>query len=94
MRRDKIPESDATQRIRAQMPLSDKVAKADIVVDNSSDLSQLEAQVKQLVNKIRPSTLTWLLEYAGPPAILATAVLFFPRLVHFIQQQLRVYYGA
>ena len=53
--------------MKSQMPMGEKVEKADIILDNSSDLSQLEIQVKNMIHKIRPSTFTWLLEYTGPP---------------------------
>lgn len=53
------------------MPMSEKVEKADIVLDNSSDLNQLEIQVKNMVKKIKPSKLTWFFEYAGPPMAIA-----------------------
>ncbi|CEI90733.1 Putative Dephospho-CoA kinase [Rhizopus microsporus] len=66
-KRDNMTDEQAMQRIKAQMPMSEKVEKADIVIDNSTDLKQLEIQVKNMINKVRPSTLTWLLEYAGPP---------------------------
>lgn len=75
MKRDGSTEEAASQRIRSQMPLSDKVDRADIVIDNSSDRSQLEKQVKNLIERVRPSTLTWALEYAGPAvAVAALAV--------------------
>jgi dephospho-CoA kinase len=66
-KRDNLTEDQALNRINSQMPMSEKVEKADIVLDNSSDVHQLEIQVKNMIKKIRPSTLTWLLEYAGPP---------------------------
>ncbi|KAI8343813.1 dephospho-CoA kinase [Blakeslea trispora] len=66
-KRDGLTEEQALQRMQSQMPMAEKVEKADIILDNSSDLSQLEIQVKNMIQKIRPSRLTWLLEYAGPP---------------------------
>jgi dephospho-CoA kinase len=75
-KRDNISEEDALKRISAQMPMSEKVEKADIVLDNSSDLKQLEIQVKNMVKKIKPSTFTWLLEYLGLPAALVLSVAF------------------
>ncbi|KAI9476555.1 MAG: dephospho-CoA kinase [Benjaminiella poitrasii] len=69
-KRDNLSEEQALQRIKAQMPMSEKVAKADIVLDNSSNIQQLETQVKNMIEKLRPSRLTWLFEYAGPPAAL------------------------
>ncbi|KAI8081623.1 dephospho-CoA kinase [Halteromyces radiatus] len=74
VKRDGLDEELATQRMRAQTPLSEKVELADIVIDNSSDLSQLSIQVKNLIKKITPSTTTWLLEYIGPPALFASFI--------------------
>ncbi|KAG0172640.1 hypothetical protein DFQ28_003107 [Apophysomyces sp. BC1034] len=71
MKRDGFSEEVAQQRIRAQLSLREKVDRADIVIDNSSDISQLELQVGQMIKKVKPSMGTWLLEYAGPPALFA-----------------------
>lgn len=88
MKRDGINEDAAAQRIRSQMALNDKVSKADVVIDNSSDISQLQVQVKNLIQRIRPSTLTWMLEYVGPPAIIAglavVAKLYLPRALLYL----------
>ena len=72
--RDKLTEEAATQRIRAQMPLGDKVARADVVLDNSTTVGQLETQVKNLIQRIRPSPIVWLLEYTIPPALLIASI--------------------
>ncbi|KAI8332413.1 dephospho-CoA kinase [Chlamydoabsidia padenii] len=74
MKRDGLDETLATQRMRAQTPLSEKVDLADIVIDNSSDLSQLAIQVKNLVKRITPSYTTWLMEYLGPPVLVAACI--------------------
>ncbi|KAI9276249.1 dephospho-CoA kinase [Sporodiniella umbellata] len=75
----------AMTRIKAQMPMADKVEKADIVLDNSTDLQQLQIQVQNMVKKVRPSRLTWAFEYFGPPMLLValsfTLVRFGPRLL-------------
>lgn len=88
MKRDQMDEDAAVQRIRSQMSLNDKVSKADVVIDNSSDLSQLQVQVKNLIQRIRPSTLTWMFEYIGPPAIIAglavVAKLYLPRALLYL----------
>ena len=42
----------AQERIDAQMPLSEKVARADIVIDNNGDRKQLQMQVAQLVQRL------------------------------------------
>ena len=47
MQRDDLNESEARSRIAAQMPLSEKIAQADIVIRNEGSLSDLEQQVAQ-----------------------------------------------
>ncbi|CAO3618742.1 unnamed protein product [Cunninghamella echinulata] len=84
MKRDGLDEEAATKRLRAQTPLSEKVELADIVLDNSSDLSQLTVQVKNLVKKVTPGTLTWLFEYIGPPVIIAGIVVVLKHYSSFI----------
>lgn len=37
MARDNLSESEALQRINAQMPLSEKCRKADFIIDNSNE---------------------------------------------------------
>lgn len=46
--RDKVGEAAAWQRIRAQMPLADKLAYADTVIDNRGEISALEEVVRNL----------------------------------------------
>lgn len=43
-----VVEADARARISAQMPLDDKLALADVVLDNDGTVSELEAQVEAL----------------------------------------------
>ncbi|MGN6523135.1 MAG: dephospho-CoA kinase [Actinomycetes bacterium] len=43
-----MTEADARARIEAQAPLADKIAIADIVIDNDGDLVELDAQVRQV----------------------------------------------
>ncbi|KAI8139703.1 dephospho-CoA kinase [Fennellomyces sp. T-0311] len=85
MSRDGLAEDAASQRIRAQMPLGEKVSRADIVLDNSTSVVQLETQVKNLVQRIKPSPLVWLFEYIAPPAVLigsiVAAKVYLPRLL-------------
>lgn len=45
MKRNALSTSDAQARINSQMPLLNKVQKADVVIDNSCDLSQTYRQV-------------------------------------------------
>jgi len=41
------------RRLKAQLPESQKLALADLVIDNSGSLSELEAQARNLCNMIR-----------------------------------------
>ena len=41
-RNKELTEEEATNKINSQMPLAEKVKKADIVVDNSGSKKQLE----------------------------------------------------
>jgi dephospho-CoA kinase len=66
-----MTEEAATQRIRSQMPLNEKVKLADIVLDNSSDVDQLKLQVKNLVTRLTPPISSWLLGWIVPPVALA-----------------------
>ena len=75
--RDGLTDELAMQRIKAQMPMAEKIERADIVIDNSTDLEQLKIQVKNMAKKVRPSTFTWLLEYIGPPVAIITTLYVF-----------------
>lgn len=47
MERDELSEKEARSRINAQMPLADKIALADIVIDNSGNIEELKQQVEK-----------------------------------------------
>lgn len=68
MNRDKITEEAALPRIRAQMPITDKVHYADRVLDNSGTLEDLKVQVDSLLVKLRNKVKwTWLPCWIFPP---------------------------
>lgn len=46
-RRDPLTPEEIEARIASQWPLAEKVRRADVVLDNSGSLAELEAQVKQ-----------------------------------------------
>jgi dephospho-CoA kinase len=50
--RDHLTKEKAMQRIAAQLPLSYKESKADAVIYNNQDLSNLEAQVELLIKTL------------------------------------------
>jgi dephospho-CoA kinase len=50
--RERLTREEAEQRIMAQLPLSEKSARADLILDNDRELSQLWEQVRNAVKKI------------------------------------------
>lgn len=46
--RDHLDEAQARDRLAAQMPLAEKLRRADYLIDNSGDLHETAAQVRQL----------------------------------------------
>jgi dephospho-CoA kinase len=55
MARDAIDEAEARRRVRAQKPLSEKVAVADYVIENAGTLDDLVARTDEVAEKIRAS---------------------------------------
>lgn len=51
MQRDKLTLEQAQARINSQMPIEEKVARADVVLDNSSSLEGLLKQVDQAIKR-------------------------------------------
>jgi dephospho-CoA kinase len=45
MARDRSSETDAQMRIESQMSLADKIALADVNLDNSTNIADLERQI-------------------------------------------------
>ena len=55
MLRDGLSIQEAQERISSQMTMSEKVARADFVIDNSGDLNGLEESVDRVLNGIKRS---------------------------------------
>lgn len=53
MQRNSLTKAAAQQRIQAQLPLADKVARADFVVDNSGSMDETYQQVDQIIAEIK-----------------------------------------
>lgn len=51
--RDNLDETKAQNRINSQMPLADKIARADYLLDNNGDISFLEEQIKNLMTELK-----------------------------------------
>ena len=50
--RDRLGDTEIEQHIKAQMPLSEKRALADFVIENNGDLDDLKRQVKEVWAKL------------------------------------------
>ena len=54
--RDGLTEEEARQRIAAQMPLDEKRARADVVIDNSGSRESTRRQVEAIYRRYAPTT--------------------------------------
>jgi len=52
MKEKGMSEEEVMKRIRAQLSDSERVKKADLVIDNDGNLRELEARVKELIGKV------------------------------------------
>ncbi|MEH7609667.1 dephospho-CoA kinase [Gottfriedia acidiceleris] len=52
MNRNGLSKEDALLRIASQIPVKEKAARADYVIDNNGDFEDTKRQVKDLLNKI------------------------------------------
>lgn len=47
LQRDQLSRAEIEARIASQLPLSEKIKRADVVLDNSGSLAQLQEQIRQ-----------------------------------------------
>lgn len=55
MQRDRLPELEARQRIAAQLPISEKVARADHVIWTDGSFAETDAQVRRVAQALGAS---------------------------------------
>ncbi|KDP26861.1 hypothetical protein JCGZ_18019 [Jatropha curcas] len=88
MARDKSSEEDARNRINAQMALDLKRSKADIVIDNTGSLEDLEEQFQKVLLQVtRPLTLYefWLSRHGALTALISIIIaVVLGKTVHWI----------
>ncbi len=51
MNRNQLSREEAIARIKSQLPIEDKVNKADVILDNSSTKENLYQQIERIINK-------------------------------------------
>ena len=74
MNRDGSSRKDALDRLGSQLPISEKVTYADIIVDNSGSKLELEDQVKRLVQRLEDEAgWTWRVSWLVPSLGLLSA---------------------
>ncbi|KAI0807806.1 CoaE-domain-containing protein [Fomes fomentarius] len=75
MKRDNSSREDASARLNAQLPITEKVQYADIVIDNSGTPQELERQVDLFVQRIlKDAGWSWRLSWLFPPFGVASAL--------------------
>jgi len=52
MQRDGLSQEDIRSRIRAQMPLAEKMKRADYIIDNNGSMEESKRQVEQLYQEL------------------------------------------
>mmetsp|Transcript_6140 Transcript_6140/g.16304 ORF Transcript_6140/g.16304 Transcript_6140/m.16304 type:complete len:241 (+) Transcript_6140:141-863(+) len=72
--RDQITTEAALSKVKSQMPLDSKVARADHVVDNRGSIEQTKSQVSSLVCKLRSDSSRYLHVLISPPGLCLVAV--------------------
>ncbi|KAG6371394.1 dephospho-CoA kinase [Boletus reticuloceps] len=75
MARDKSTRADASSRLNSQLSITAKVAYADIVIDNSGSLAELDGEAMSCLGKLeRAVGRTWIVSWLLPPVGLLSAV--------------------
>ncbi|KAF9478878.1 dephospho-CoA kinase [Pholiota conissans] len=68
MQRDGSSKEDASSRLNSQLPISEKVAYADTVIDNSGSKQELQAHVDNLIRRLdERAGWSWRLKWLIPP---------------------------
>ena len=76
MNRDSLSREHALSRLGSQLPISEKVTYADIVIDNSGTKSELANHVEGLIMRLEMEAgWTWRLSWLLPPLGLLAAAL-------------------
>ncbi|WP_204260279.1 dephospho-CoA kinase [Caloranaerobacter azorensis] len=51
IKRDKLDMKSALNRIRAQMPMTEKLKVANVIIDNNRGIDELKNQIMRLLNR-------------------------------------------
>lgn len=78
-----LSEEDAKKRLESQIPIEVKARRADIVIDNSHDIAQLECNAIHVLGQLRPSAVG---EIAFRAAVLCCAAKLSATLARYASQ--------
>ena len=53
LKKKKYSKKEITQIIRSQMPLKEKIRKADFAIDNNGSLNRVESQIKSIISSMQ-----------------------------------------
>ncbi|KAH7908766.1 dephospho-CoA kinase-domain-containing protein [Hygrophoropsis aurantiaca] len=72
MNRDESSREDASARLNSQLPISQKIQYADVIIENSGSMEELEEQVRICVSKLeRAAGWSWRLSWLPPVGVLS-----------------------
>lgn len=76
MKRDESSREDAISRLNSQLPIGEKIKYADIVIENSGSLQELEDQVNAFIAKVEKEVgwFWWRLNWLVPPIGILSAL--------------------
>lgn len=87
MDRNGLSEADAKKRIAAQMPIEKKCELSHFVIDNSSNITDVEEQTLKILEVLLESNHHWRIR----GFILATAAVFFSGMAWFYNQKYKIF---
>ncbi|PIL24332.1 hypothetical protein GSI_14085 [Ganoderma sinense ZZ0214-1] len=75
MNRDNSTREDASARLNSQLPITEKIKYADLVIDNSGTQQELEREIGAIIKKLRDAAgWSWRLSWLFPPWGVASAI--------------------
>lgn len=74
MKRDNSTREDASARLNSQLPITEKIKYADVVIDNSGTPQELEREIGAVIKRLRDDAgWSWRLSWLFPPWGVASA---------------------
>ncbi|KAL4244795.1 P-loop containing nucleoside triphosphate hydrolase [Abortiporus biennis] len=75
MNRDRSSRTDASSRLNSQKPIAEKLDYADLVIDNSGSIQDLQDQMQSVITKLyNEAGWTWRVSWLFPPWAVISAL--------------------